>query len=133
MAFTEEEVAYLKSQPLARIATVGPGEQPDVAPVGFEFDGTYFWVGGYAPERTRKFLNVQAGQAKVALVIDDLVSTNPWTPRGLRVYGTGELVQRSGQFGPGTYMRITPDVSWSWNLEGRSEGPYGRRRTVHRG
>jgi pyridoxamine 5'-phosphate oxidase family protein len=133
MAFTEEEVAYLKSQPLARIATVGPGEQPDVAPVGFEFDGTYFWVGGHAPERTRKFLNVQAGQAKVALVIDDLVSTNPWTPRGLRVYGTAELVQRSGQFGAGTYMRITPDVSWSWNLEGRSEGPYGRRRTVHRG
>jgi pyridoxamine 5'-phosphate oxidase family protein len=133
MAFTEEEVAYLKSQPLARIATVGPGEQPDVAPVGFEFDGTYFWVGGHAPERTRKFLNVQAGQAKVALVIDDLVSTNPWTPRGLRVYGTAELVQRSGQLGAGTYMRITPDVSWSWNLEGRSEGPYGRRRTVHRG
>jgi pyridoxamine 5'-phosphate oxidase family protein len=133
MAFTEEEVAYLKSQPLARIATVGPGEQPDVAPVGFEFDGTYFWVGGHAPERTRKFLNVQAGQAKVALVIDDLVSTNPWTPRGLRVYGTAELVQRSGQLGAGTYMRITPDVSWSWNLEGRSEGPYSRRRTVHRG
>jgi pyridoxamine 5'-phosphate oxidase family protein len=101
--------------------------------VGFEFDGTYFWVGGHAPERTRKFLNVQAGQAKVALVIDDLVSTNPWTPRGLRVYGTAELVQRSGQLGAGTYMRITPDVSWSWNLEGRSEGPYGRRRTVHRG
>ena len=133
MAFTEEEVAYLKSQPLARIATVAQGGQPDVAPVGFEFDGTYFWVGGHAPERTRKFLNVQAGQAKVALVIDDLVSTNPWTPRGLRVYGTAELVQRSGQFGPGTYMRITPDVSWSWNLEGRAQGPYGRRRTVHRG
>jgi pyridoxamine 5'-phosphate oxidase family protein len=132
MAFTDDEVAYLKSQPLARIATVGPDGQPDVAPVGFEFDGTYFWVGGHAPERTRKFLNVQAGQAKVALVIDDLVSTNPWTPRGLRVYGTAELVQRSGQLGAGTYMRITPDVSWSWNLEGRSQGPYGRQRTVHR-
>ncbi len=36
MAFTEEEVAYLKSQPLARIATVGADDQPDVAPVGFE-------------------------------------------------------------------------------------------------
>jgi pyridoxamine 5'-phosphate oxidase family protein len=133
MAFTDEEVAYLKSQPLARIATVGPDGQPDAAPVGFEFDGTYFWVGGHAPERTRKFLNVQAGRAKVALVIDDLVSTDPWTPRGLRVYGTAELVQRSGQFGPGSYMRITPDVSWSWNLGGRSQGPYGRQRTVHRG
>ena len=67
MAFTEEEAAYLRSQPLARIATVGPDGQPDVAPVGFEFDGTYLYVGGRAPERTRKFLNVKAGQAKVAL------------------------------------------------------------------
>jgi pyridoxamine 5'-phosphate oxidase family protein len=81
MAFTEDEVAYLKSQSLARIATVDADDQPDVAPVGFEFDGTYFWVGGRAPERTRKFLNVQAGHPKVALVIDDLVSTSPWTPR----------------------------------------------------
>jgi pyridoxamine 5'-phosphate oxidase family protein len=132
MAYTEEEVAYLKSQPLARIATVGPDGQPDVAPVGFEFDGTYFWVGGRAPERTRKFLNVQAGQTQVALVIDDLVSTDPWTPRGLRVYGTAELMQRAGRFGPGTYMRITPDISWSWNLEGRAYASGSRsRRTVH--
>ncbi|MFY9927400.1 MAG: PPOX class F420-dependent oxidoreductase [Streptosporangiaceae bacterium] len=135
MAFTEDEVAYLKSQPLARIATVDTAEQPDVAPVGFEFDGTYFYVGGRAPERTRKFLNVQAGQPKVALVIDDLVSTNPWSPRFLRVYGTAELIERPGQFGPGAYMRITPEISWSWNLEGRPMSDEavqsGPRRTVH--
>jgi pyridoxamine 5'-phosphate oxidase family protein len=136
MAFTEDEVAYLKSQPLARIATVDTGEQPDVAPVGFEFDGTYFYVGGRAPERTRKFLNVQAGRPKVALVIDDLVSTSPWSPRFLRVYGTAELIERPGQFGPGAYMRITPEISWSWNLEGRPMSDEavqsGPRRTVHR-
>ena len=134
MAFTEEEAAYLRSQPLARIATVGPGGQPDVAPVGFEFDGIYLYVGGRAPERTRKFLNVEAGQAKVALVVDDLVSTDPWTPRGLRVYGSADLIEREGMFGPGTYMRITPQISWSWNLDGR---PFTHnrqvvvRRTVH--
>jgi pyridoxamine 5'-phosphate oxidase family protein len=134
MAFTEEEAAYLRSQPLARIATVGPDGQPDVAPVGFEFDGTYLYVGGRAPERTRKFLNVEAGQAKVALVVDDLVSTDPWTPRGLRVYGTAELIEREGMFGPGAYMRITPEISWSWNLAGQPYGSgSGPRRTVHRG
>jgi pyridoxamine 5'-phosphate oxidase family protein len=137
MAFTEDEVAYLNSQPLARLATVDPDGQPDVAPVGFEFDGTYLYVGGRAPERTRKFLNVKAGQAKVALVVDDLVSTDPWTPRFLRVYGTAELIERPGQFGPGMYMRITPEISWSWNLAGRPFGDdaqqAGPRRTVHRG
>jgi pyridoxamine 5'-phosphate oxidase family protein len=137
MAFTAEETAYLKSQRLARIATVGPDGQPDVAPVGFEFDGTYFYVGGMAPERTRKFLNVKAGHPKVALVVDDLVSTDPWTPRFLRVYGTAELIEREGGFGSGTYMRITPDISWSWNLDGRPfthDNPVGGpRRAVHRG
>jgi pyridoxamine 5'-phosphate oxidase family protein len=105
MAFTEDEAAYLKSQPLARLATVDADGQPDAVPVGFEFDGTYLYVGGRAPERTRKFLNVKAGQAKVALVVDDLVSADPWTPRFLRVYGTAELIERPGRFGPGPYMR----------------------------
>jgi pyridoxamine 5'-phosphate oxidase family protein len=105
-----------------------------VAPVGFEFDGTYLYVGGQAPERTRKFLNVKAGQAKVALVVDDLVSTDPWTPRGLRVYGSADLLEREGMFGPGAYMRITPEISWSWNLAGQPYGSgSGSRRTVHRG
>ena len=39
--FSEKEVAYIKSQRLARIATVSKKQQPDVAPVSFEFDGTY--------------------------------------------------------------------------------------------
>ena len=78
--------------------------------------------------------NVRAGNAKVALVIDDLVSTDPWTPRYLRIYGTAELVDRQGRFGPGPYMRITPVISWSWNLDGRPfthDRPVVVRRTVH--
>ncbi len=139
MSFTDEEIAYLRSQPLARIATVAPDGQPDVAPVGFEFDGTYFYVGGHGdPGRTRKYRNVRGGNAKVALAIDDLVSVRPWTPRFMRVYGTAEFVEREGQFGAGTYMRITPTVSWSGNLEGKpfvAEGAEvrtaGPRRSVH--
>jgi pyridoxamine 5'-phosphate oxidase family protein len=135
MAFTEEEIAYLRSQRLGRIATVAPDGQPDVAPVGFEFDGTYLYVGGIDPVRTRKFRNVAAGNNKVAFVVDDLVSTDPWTPRFLRIYGTAELIEREGQFGPAPYMRITPAISWSWNLDGRPFGhgdaPSAPRRTVH--
>ena len=41
MSFSEDEVAFMASQPLARVATVDDGGQPDVVPVGFEFDGTY--------------------------------------------------------------------------------------------
>ncbi|MGV9611433.1 PPOX class F420-dependent oxidoreductase [Nocardia xishanensis] len=135
MSFTEEEIDYLRSQRLARVATVDPGGQPDVVPVGYEFDGTHIYVGGHDPVRTRKYRNVERGNPKVAIVIDDLVSTNPWIPRYLRVYGTAELVQRQGQFGLGPYMRITPTVSWSFNLAGRpfTYEDVQVQRTVHTG
>ena len=131
MAFTHDEATYLLRQRLARIATVAPDGQPDVMPVTFEFDGTFLYVGGLDPARTRKYLNLQAGSSKVALVVDDLVSTQPWTPRGLRIYGTAELVERRGQFGLARYMRITPTISWSWNLEGLPFS-YDRQVVVHR-
>jgi pyridoxamine 5'-phosphate oxidase family protein len=138
MSFTDEELEYLRSQQLARLATVGPDGQPDVVPVGFQVEGPYIYVTGYDNERTRKFRNVQGGNEKVALVVDDYVSTDPWTPRFLRVYGTAEIVDHQMPFGRGRTIRITPTVSWSWNLQGL---PYtgggtdamasGPRRTVH--
>jgi pyridoxamine 5'-phosphate oxidase family protein len=137
VAFTDEEIEYMRSQRLARLATVGADGQPDVAPVGFEFDGTHIYIGGIDPAKTRKFLNVKAGNDKVALVIDDMVSVDPWTPRFLRIYGTAELTEREGQFGPAPYMKITPTISWSWNLAGRpfshgnDENQSATRRTVH--
>jgi pyridoxamine 5'-phosphate oxidase family protein len=35
--------------------------------------------------------------------------------------------------GPGTYLRITPTESWSWNLEGEPVGDtwYASRKAVH--
>ncbi|MEU4427906.1 PPOX class F420-dependent oxidoreductase [Actinoplanes sp. NPDC024001] len=136
MTFTEDELAYLRSQPLARLATVGADDQPDVAPVSFEFDGTHFWVGGSGVSvlRTRKVRNVTAGHHRVALVIDDMVSFDPFIARGIRVYGeaTGP-VERAGIVGPGFYLRITPTVSWSWNMAGDPVGDtwYPSRRAEH--
>lgn len=134
MSFSEQEAEYLRSQRLARLATVAPDGQPDVVPVGFEFDGTHVYIGGMDPANTRKFRNVRAGNTKVALVVDDLASVSPWVPRYLRIYGDAELVQREGRFGSGAYMRITPAVSWSFNLDGRQYSHGGEikvRRTVH--
>ena len=135
MTFTDEEIAYIRSQPLARIATVSAEGQPDVVPVVFEFDGLHFLIGGFAPERTRRTRNVDEGNDKVALVIDDLASVQPWSPRYLRVYGTVELVHPEGKPDADRIMRITPQVSWSSNLDGAwypgSDVSPNPRRTVH--
>ena len=134
MSFSDEEVAYLRSQRLARLATVDPAGQPDVVPIGFEFDGTRLYVGGLAPARTRKFRNVQAGNQRVAFVVDDMVSFDPFIARSIRVYGRAEgPFERVGIVGPGIYMRITPTISWSWNMAGELAGDtwYESRRADH--
>jgi pyridoxamine 5'-phosphate oxidase family protein len=136
MSFTDEEIAYLRSQPLGRLATLSPDGQPDAVPVAVEFDGTYFWVGGSGPSfmRTRKVRNISTGRLKVALVIDDMVSFEPFIARGIRVYGLAEPpVERVGMVGPGSYIRIRPTVSWSWNMAGEPVGDawYPSRRAVH--
>jgi pyridoxamine 5'-phosphate oxidase family protein len=136
VSFTNEEIAYLRSQPIARLATIGPDAQPDAVPVGFEFDGTDFWVGGSGDSvlRTRKFRNIEAGYQKVALVVDDLVSFDPFIARGIRVYGDADgPVERMGMVGSGFYLRITPRISWSWNMAGEPVGDtwYESRRASH--
>ena len=139
MSFTYEEIAYLRSQPRTVYVTVVPRGQPDVVPLAFEFDGRGFWVGGVgdAETGTRKFRNVAAGHDRVALAFDDLISIDPFAARCLRVYGrAGEPVERvSALVGPGVFMRITPTISWSWNLEGKpTDGAwYAARRTSHEG
>ncbi len=127
--FSEQERAFLQAQPLARIGTVAPDGQPSVDAVGFEFDGARFYIGGHSFQATRKYKNVVAGNTKVSLLIDDLKSIQPWQPRGIRVYGIAEAVERQGRFGPGMYLVITPKVSWSWGIEAQ-EGKAGPKKIV---
>ena len=138
MAFTQAELDYLRSQPLARLATVDADGKPDVVPVAFEVDDTGFWIGGSGATvlRTRKMRNIVAGRVEVALVVDDLVSFDPFVARGVRVYGVAsQPVERVGMVGPGIYVHVEPTRSWSWNMEGEPVGSewYPSRRTVHGG
>lgn len=135
MGFTEEEIAFIQSQPLARLSTVDAQGQPDVVPVGLEWDGEYFWVGGPpSVVNTRKFRNLAAGNGRVAVVVDDLVSFDPFVARGIRIYGVADQPhERVGMVGPGVYLRIKPTVSWSWNMAGEPAGEqwYPSRKAIH--
>jgi pyridoxamine 5'-phosphate oxidase family protein len=104
-------------------------------PVAFEFDGKYFYVGSHSQDifyRTRKYKNVKNVRTSVALTIDDLQSVDPWRPRAIRVYGTAEIMEHNGMFGPGKYLRIIPKVSWSFGIQGLKleEGAWSRK-TLH--
>ena len=68
----------------------------------------YIYVGGYNLTRSLKFKNIEHN--KVAIVVDNLVSTDPWTPRFLLIRGMAEIVKETGEKGDEVYIKIIPVV-----------------------
>src|ERR1051325_4942356 len=90
--FSEQELAFVHTQPLARLATVAVNGQPDADAVGFAFENGRFYIGGYFLKRTRKYSHIAAGQRKVSLLIDELRSLDPLEPRSIKLHGEAEIV-----------------------------------------
>lgn len=114
--FSQTELDYIRSQKLARIGTASAKSRPDVAAVAFDFDGDYFYISGYANQRTRKYHNTKANP-QASLVIDDLASVRPWQPRGVKIFATVDFVHRTGYAGEKEYLRLTPVSKQAWGLE----------------
>jgi pyridoxamine 5'-phosphate oxidase family protein len=131
-AFSDKEIEYLKGQRLGRLATAGENGAPHVVPVGFRVseDGNAIEVGGHGIGKSKKYRDLKANP-KVAIVIDDLASVNPWTPRGIEVRGTAELHESGGteKFGRGwdeAWVRILPERIISWGVEAPPFSPGSR-------
>jgi pyridoxamine 5'-phosphate oxidase family protein len=131
LTLTDAERAYFKSQPLARLATVDAAGAPQNNPVGAFLDEQTgeIIIGGHAMGATRKFRNVRANP-HVALVVDDLVSRDPWTVRGLEIRGTAvalENVDPPVPFMSREVIRITPTWVTSWGVDEHAPGRSSRR------
>jgi pyridoxamine 5'-phosphate oxidase family protein len=125
--FTPAEIAYLQSQRLARIATADAGGQPHVVPVSFRYnpEADTIDVGGHGFPGRKKFRDVQANP-RVAIVVDDLASVDPWRPRMLEVRGQAEVLASGGEaigqgFDPAMF-RIRPKRIVSFGIE--SDNPF---------
>jgi pyridoxamine 5'-phosphate oxidase family protein len=119
--FTDAEQRYLESQMLARLATAGPDGRPHVVPLSFRYNpdlGTLD-CGGLHVDTTKRWRDVQANPW-VALVVDDLVSVDPWRARMLEIRGRAEAVPTGGEvLGPGfgaAFLRITPEKKNSYGV-----------------
>lgn len=120
--FTSSEIAYLESQRLGRLATVGPDGQPHVVPVAFRYnpDQDTIDVGGHGFAARKKFRDVQRNP-RVAFVVDDVASVAPWRPRGIEIRGAAEIRATGGEeiiagFDPEMF-RIRPRRLVSWGLD----------------
>lgn len=121
--FTPAEIAYLQSQQLCRIATVGANGMPHVTPVGFRYnpETDTFDIGGIGGFAQRKRWRDVQQNPQIAIVIDDIASLNPWTARGIEIRGTAETLATGGETViPGAdpeMIHITPKRIASWGLD----------------
>jgi pyridoxamine 5'-phosphate oxidase family protein len=133
MIFTDGEVQYLASQRLGRLATAQPDGTLQNSPVGFFYNAALdtIDIGGRDMAASRKYRNV-AANGRVAFVVDDLASVQPWVVRCLEIRGVAEAIEQPSdsavRFG-GPIIRIHPRRIISWGID-PPELARGRR-TVH--
>ncbi|MET0233729.1 MAG: PPOX class F420-dependent oxidoreductase [Kibdelosporangium sp.] len=93
MPFTQAELDYLASQRLGRLATVQPGGTLQNNPVGFTYNAETrtIDVRGFNMAKSRKYRNVLS-DGRVAFVVDDIYSVDPWRVRCLEIRGRAEAI-----------------------------------------
>ena len=141
--FTEEEIEYLRSQTLARIATVGPDGHPHVIPVTFWFNEELdtIDIGGIAFGEGKKWRDAKQNPKVTFLLDDTFGSGKDRQARALEVRGHAELHETGGNeinprfpnFAP-QFFRIRPKRIVSWGLDEAATGRGFQRnaRTVSR-
>src|SRR5437879_13701289 len=94
--FTAQEIEYLRSQRLGRLATLSAMGEPHVVPVGFRYNAELdtIDIGGHNIGKSKKFRDV-ARDGRVAFVVDDVLP--PWKPRGVEGWGLDEVLAEGGR------------------------------------
>jgi pyridoxamine 5'-phosphate oxidase family protein len=115
-AFTDLEREYLterRPERLGRIATVGKDGAPHVVPVGWRLNREMetIDVGGMDLANTKKFRDVRR-TGRASIVINELISVDPWQPRGIEIRGSAEAIEDARPL-----IRIHPERVISWGIE----------------
>jgi pyridoxamine 5'-phosphate oxidase family protein len=125
--FSTQEIEYLQSQRLGRLATIGAKGDLHVVPVGFRYnpDEDTIDIGGHDLAKSKKYRDALR-YGRVAFVVDDVLP--PWRPRFVEVRGTVQAFSEGGKtinqgFKP-EILRVTPTyiVSFGINDEGMMPG-----------
>jgi pyridoxamine 5'-phosphate oxidase family protein len=120
-SLSADVIAYLHSQRLGRLATVDGDGAPQNNPVGFRYNaelGTID-IGGRNMGASRKFRNL-ARNPKVAFVVDDIASVQPWRVRCVEIRGRADALRDQAGQPPGLsaeIIRVYPERVISFGLD----------------
>ena len=124
--FTASELDYLVAQRLGRLATVQPDGTLQVSPVGFQVNPatTTIDIVGFHMAASRKFRNI-ADNGRVAFVVDDIASVEPWRVRCLEIRGRGEAITADPSTNlDGAIIRIHPTRIISFGIDEPDQEPH---------
>ena len=131
MTFRPDEIEFLRQADLGRLATVQRDGTPQNSPVGFSYNerlGTID-IAGYQMSKSQKFRNI-AHHPKVAFVVDDITSRDPWRVRCLEIRGVAEQAEAApstGAAGDGldtAIIRVTPTRIISFGIDDQDTEPH---------
>ena len=131
MTFKPHEIEFLRQAELGRLATVQRDGTPQNSPVGFTYNdelGTID-IAGYQMSKSQKFRNV-AHHPKVAFVVDDITSRNPWRVRCLEIRGVAEQAETAPSTGAGgdqldtAIIRVRPTRIISFGIDDQDTEPH---------
>jgi len=131
MTFKAHEIEYLRRTDLGRLATVQRDGTPQNSPVGFTYNeqlGTID-IAGYQMSKSQKFRNI-AHDDRVAFVVDDIASRDPWRVRCLEIRGTAEQAEIApapgvaGDHLDTAIIRVTPRRIISFGIDDQDTEPH---------
>lgn len=131
--FTTEEIAYLESQRLGRMATIGQKGDLHVVPVGFRYnpETDTIDIGGHNFASSKKYRDALR-HGRIAFVVDDVQP--PWKARFVEVRGTVQAFSAEGQAINAQFaadmLRLTPTYITSFGFDGYGIMP-GRQQQVN--
>ena len=121
----------MRATQLGRLATVQPNGTPQVSPVGFSYNEELdtIDIAGYRMSASQKYRNL-AHNNKVAFVVDDIASRDPWRVRCLEIRGTAEQAETAPTKGAAddhldsAIIRITPRRIISFGIDDQETEPH---------
>src|SRR5438270_3948476 len=131
MTFKSHEIDFLRQADLGRLATIQRDGAPQNSPVGFTYNeslGTID-IAGYRMSKSQKYRNI-AHNNKVAFVVDDITSRDPWRVRCLEIRGTADQAEAPPSRGAAgdeldtAIIRVTPRLIISFGIDDQVSEPH---------
>jgi len=115
------QIEYLAGQRLGRLATIRPDGSPQNNPVGFRYNEALGTIDIAGPNMgaSQKFRNLTK-EERVAFVVDDIASVNPWQVRCLEIRGVAQALRDVDTYldgGSRELIRITPQRVLAFGIE----------------